>query len=76
MAKVKKETCECGDSCSCSTSRSCGVCGGSIYGLGFLGAVIYYISTAGSFWMGVLGILKALVWPAFLVYELFKFLVA
>ncbi len=45
-------------------------CTGSIYGFGFLGAVIYYISTATDFWMGVLGFLKALVWPAFLVYEL------
>lgn len=45
--------------------------GGSsaIYGLGFLGAVIYYISTATDFWMGVLGVLKAFVWPAFLIYE-------
>lgn len=41
-----------------------------IYGLGFLGAVIYYIQAASGFWMGVLGVLKALVWPAFLVYEL------
>ena len=48
------------------------VCGGGFYGLGFLGAVIYYISTASGFWMGVLGILKALVWPAFLVFELLK----
>jgi hypothetical protein len=45
---------------------------GSIYGFGFIGAVIYYISTATGFWMGVLGFLKALVWPAFLVYELLK----
>ena len=44
------------------------------YGLGFIGAVIYYVSTATTFWMGVLGILKAIVWPAFLVYELLKFL--
>jgi hypothetical protein len=36
--------------------------------------VIYFISTAPSFWTGVLGFLKALVWPAFLVYELLKFL--
>lgn len=48
--------------------------GGGIYGLGFLGAAIYYISNATSFWMGVLGILKALVWPAFLVYELLRYL--
>lgn len=45
-------------------------CGGGIYGLGFLGAVIYYISTATGFWMGVLGVLKSLVWPAFLVFKL------
>jgi len=47
---------------------------GAIYGLGFIGALIYYISTATSFWGGVIGVLKALVWPAFLVYELLKFL--
>ena len=53
----------------------CGAgCGGVVYGLGFIGAVIYYISTATSFWLGVLGFLKALVWPAFLVFELLKFL--
>jgi len=48
--------------------------GGGIYCLGFIGAAIYYISTANSFWTGVLGLLKAIVWPAFLVYELLKFL--
>lgn len=44
----------------------------AVYGLGFIGAAIYFISTATSFWMGVLGFLKALVWPAFLVYEALK----
>ena len=39
-----------------------------------LGAAIYYISTATSFWQGVLGVLKALVWPAFLVYHVLKYL--
>ncbi|MFA5358406.1 MAG: hypothetical protein WC310_01130 [Patescibacteria group bacterium] len=48
--------------------------GGAAYGLGLIGAAIYYISTATSFWLGVLGFLKALVWPAFLVYGLLKFL--
>ncbi len=47
---------------------------GIIYGLGFLGAVIYYISHAVSFWMGVIGFLKSLVWPALLVYEALKFI--
>ena len=50
-------------------------CGGG-YFLGFIGALIYYISTATGFWDGVLGVLKALVWPAFLVFELLKFLAA
>ena len=51
-------------------------CGPSsaVYGLGFIGAAIYYISQATNFWMGILGFLKALIWPAFLVYELLKYL--
>jgi hypothetical protein len=43
--------------------------GTSIYFVGAIGAVVYYISTATDFWMGALGILKSLVWPAFLVYS-------
>jgi len=53
--------------------KDCG-CGGAFYGLGFVGSSIYYISTASSFWMGFLGFLKAIVWPAFLIFELMKFL--
>lgn len=45
---------------------------GAIYGLGFIGAAVYFISNAAGFWMGVVGFLKALVWPAFLVYEAMK----
>lgn len=48
--------------------------GGAVYGLGLIGAAIYFISTATSFWIGVLGFLKAIVWPVFLVYEAFKYL--
>ena len=44
----------------------------AVYGLGFIGAAIYYIMQATGFWMGVLGFLKAIVWPAFLVYEALK----
>lgn len=47
---------------------------GVIYGLGWIGALVYYISHAAGFWEGVLGFLKSLVWPAFLIYELFKHL--
>ncbi|MFA5878740.1 MAG: hypothetical protein WC860_01045 [Candidatus Margulisiibacteriota bacterium] len=45
-----------------------------IYGLGLIGAAVYYISTAKGFWLIVLGLLKALIWPAFLVYGVLKFL--
>lgn len=47
---------------------------GAIYGLGFFGAVIYYIQAATSFFGGLVGFFKAFFWPGFLVYELMKFL--
>lgn len=55
--------------CKCNN----GACGGGIYFLGFIGAAVYYIQSATSFWTGVLGILKAIVWPAFLVHKLLGF---
>jgi hypothetical protein len=41
---------------------------GAVYGLGFIGALIYYIQSATSFWDGVYGVFQALVWPAYLIY--------
>jgi len=46
----------------------------AVYGLGFIGAAVYFISHATGFWIGVLGFLKALVWPAVLVYEVMKYI--
>jgi hypothetical protein len=43
--------------------------GGGLYFVGFVGAAIYYVSHATDFWMGALGLVKSMVWPAFLVYE-------
>ncbi len=48
--------------------------GEAVYGLGFIGALVYYISVATGFWVGVLGVLKAIVWPAMVVFEALKFL--
>ena len=43
---------------------------GGIWFLGFVGALVYYIHThSGTFWLVVLAFLKALVWPAFVVYH-------
>jgi hypothetical protein len=50
--------------------------GDAVYGIGFIGALVYYIQQADSFWPGVLGVLKAFVWPAFLVYHLLEHLAA
>jgi len=58
---------------NCNIKRGC-CCGGCAYFLGFLGSAVYYISTATGFWNGVLGVLKSIVWPAFLVHGLLKFL--
>ena len=51
-----------------------GASSGAVYGLGLIGAAIYFISHVATFWMGVLGFMKALVWPAIFVYEIFKHL--
>jgi hypothetical protein len=48
--------------------------GGGLYCMGVVGAAIYFIGQASDFWMGVLGLLKAIVWPAIMVYEAFKVL--
>lgn len=48
--------------------------GGAVYGLGLIGAAVYYLIHATSFWMGVLGIIKAILWPAFVVFQLMTFL--
>ena len=78
---TQQHQCDCGDSCGCGSQCKCGsqcMChsksigckDGYMYFLGFIGALIYYISTATGFWMGVLGVLKAIVWPAMLVLHL------
>jgi len=74
MAKKKAQANKSEEACCGSRSAGNTCKDGAIYGLGFIGAAIYYISTATGFWNGALGVLKAIVWPAFLVYELLKFL--
>lgn len=65
MAKDKDSVC-------CNHHRTSGA-SGAVYGLGLVGAVIYFLQRAPTFWLGVLGFLKALVWPAFIVFEALKF---
>lgn len=69
----KEEKCDCGCAC-CGNGKvwkhhmHCK--GGVIYGLGFIGALVFYLQQASGFWTVILGILKAIVWPAMLVFKL------
>jgi len=47
-------------------------CTGAVYGLGFVGAMIYFFQHADSLWEGVMGFFKAMVWPAFFVHKAFE----
>jgi hypothetical protein len=47
---------------------------GGIYFMAFIGAAVYYIMQVTTFWAGVIGFLKAIVWPAMLIFQLFGFL--
>lgn len=55
-----------------SRQRAYSTCGSPVYFFGFVGALIYFLSTASGFWVGVLGVLKAIIWPVLVVYELLK----
>jgi len=70
---IKSEECNCDIESNCCKDFNSACKGGCMYGLGVVGAAVYFISTTTGFWMGVLGILKALVWPGFLVYGQLKF---
>ena len=62
---------------SCCSKRKgwqCGASGGGVYGLALIGAAVYYIQHATTFVEGLIGLLKALVWPAILIYKLLEFL--
>jgi hypothetical protein len=43
--------------------------GDTMYGLGFLGALVYYVQQAKTVQDGVIGVGKAIIWPALLVYK-------
>jgi hypothetical protein len=55
--------------CCKSVAHRGGGGGGAVYGIGLIGALIYFLQHAASFQEGVFGILKAIVWPAMLIYK-------
>lgn len=62
-----KKNCNCGSKHSGDNHV-----GGAIYGLGLIGAMVYFLPAATNFQTGLLGFLKALVWPAMLVHAALK----
>ena len=51
-----------------------GMNGGGIYCIGMIGVAVYYIQQVHGFWPVIVAILKAIVWPAFLLYKVFSML--
>jgi hypothetical protein len=47
---------------------------GAIYGMGFLGALVYYMQQAGSLQAVLWGIFKAIFWPGVILYKVLELL--
>ncbi len=70
MAKKQEEKAMC--SCNCKPHH--GHMGNTVYGLGFVGAMVYVVQHAHNFNEGFWGFVKAALWPAYFVYKLFEVL--
>ena len=46
--------------------------GGAIYGLGILGAWVYFWQQAAGFWEHVWALVQGVFWPAWMVYQAFE----
>jgi hypothetical protein len=60
---------------SSNTKRSAVKSGGAggIWFLGFIGALVYYLHThSGTIWLVILAFIKAVFWPAFVVYHVLQ----
>jgi len=49
-------------------------CSAGFYGMGFIGAAVYYVQHSTTFMMGFVGFIKALFWPAMIVYKVLPLL--
>jgi len=73
---IKTECCE-GREHKKHHSCHCGGNGGSngaIYGLSIIGALFYFLQNAPNFGAVIIGIGKAVFWPAFLMFKLLTYL--
>lgn len=42
---------------------------GALYGMGMLGALVYFLQHATSVWGGIVGVFEAIFWPAVVLYK-------
>lgn len=47
---------------------------GAIYGIGVLGAAVYFLQHATTFLAGVIGLVKAIFWPGVVLYKVLELL--
>lgn len=45
--------------------------GSAIYGLGILGAWVYFWQQADTFWQYAFAVVQGVLWPAFMVFDVF-----
>ena len=50
------------DHCNCNQSSA-------LYGLGVIGALFYFLQNAATFTAVIIGIFKAIFWPAFIIFR-------
>ena len=58
--------------CKANSSSTTNSTAGALYFVGFVGAFVYWMQAAVGFGAVVTGFLKALVWPAYIVYKLLE----
>jgi hypothetical protein len=73
MSNDKKDSCSYEPNESKRRRKNMGD-GGAIYGMGMIGAAIYFIQHASTFAEGALGVLKAIFWPGVLIYKVLEYL--
>lgn len=69
LGKSKEWAKECKNNKKYSTSHGTA---GALYFVGFVGALVYWMQAAVGFGAVITGILKSIVWPAYIVYKLLE----
>ena len=72
--KNKEQVCDCSGKCCHGGRSGQGSSGCAVYGLGIIGALVYFWPLAVGFSGHLLALGKAIVWPALLVYQILSFL--